>query len=152
MFHGETAINLDTKGRLAMPTRYRGPVDEICQGHMVLTYNPLERFSLWLYPLGEWERVQAEVMGLSSFDAGHRWLQRYLVGSASRVDLDSQGRIQVPQTLRETAGLDKRVALLGLGAKFEVWDAQKLNDTRQERMQNGGPAAEPSAEMAELRL
>lgn len=152
MFHGETAINLDAKGRLAIPTRYRDRIDELCQGQLVVTYNPWEAHSLWLYPLGEWERVQREVMALSSLNESHRWLQRCLVGSASRVEPDGQHRILVPQTLRSVAGLDKRVTLMGLGAKFEIWDEELLNKTRRRRMQRGGPDEAPSEEMASLRL
>lgn len=151
MFHGETAINLDAKGRLAIPTRYRDEIQELCDGQLVVTYNPWEAHSLWLYPLNEWERVQREVMALSSLNEGHRWLQRCLVGSASRVEPDSQARILVPQTLRSVAGLDKRVTLMGMGPKFEIWDEEILNKTRLRRMQRGGPG-EPTEEMASLRL
>ena len=70
MFFGETAINLDAKGRLAIPVRYRPLVDEQCGGRLVLTYSAFDAGALWLYPESEWERVRDEVMGLSTFNYG----------------------------------------------------------------------------------
>lgn len=153
MFHGETAINLDAKGRMAIPTRYREQIDELCGGDLVVTYNPYENSSLWMYPVGEWERVRDDVMALSTMEEAHRWLQRCLVGSAARVEPDGHWRIQIPQTLRNVVGLDKRVTLMGLGRKFEIWDDEVLNSIRQQRMQEGTSSAQqPSEQMASLRI
>ncbi len=132
MYFGETAINLDAKGRLAMPMRYRDAIQEQCSGRLVLTYSAFDSGALYLYPEQEWERVRDEVMGLSTFNPGHRSLQRKLVGSASAVEPDGNGRIQLPQTLRQVAGLDKRVVLLGMGNRFEIWDETVLNQKREE--------------------
>ena len=132
MYFGETAINLDAKGRLAMPMRYRDAIQEQCKGRLVLTYSAFDSGALYLYPEQEWERVRDEVTGLSTFDPGHRSLQRKLVGSASAVEPDGNGRIQLPQTLRQVAGLDKRVVLLGMGSRFEIWDETVLNQKREE--------------------
>ena len=130
MFFGETAINLDAKGRLAMPMRYRDAIQEQCNGRLVLTYSAFDSGALYLYPEQEWERVRDEVMGLSTFNPGHRSLQRKLVGSASAVEPDGNGRIQLPQTLRQVAGLEKRVVLLGMGSRFEIWNETILNQKR----------------------
>ncbi len=132
MYFGETAINLDAKGRLAIPMRYRETIQDECSGRMVLTYSAFDSGALYLYPEREWERVRDEVTGLSTFDPGHRSLQRKLVGSASAVEPDGNGRIQLPQTLRQVAGLDKRVVLLGMGNRFEIWDETILNQKREE--------------------
>ncbi len=112
VYFGETAINLDAKGRLAMPMRYREAIREQCNGRLVLTYSAFDSGALYLYPEQEWERVRDEVTGLSTFNPGHRSLQRKLVGSASAVEPDGNGRIQLPQTLRQVAGLEKRVLCL----------------------------------------
>ena len=64
-------------------------------------------------------------MGLSSFDPSHRALQRRLVGSAAEIEPDGSGRLLLPITLRQVAGLDKRVVLMGMGAKFEIWNEQR---------------------------
>lgn len=130
MFFGETAINLDAKGRLAIPMRYRDAIQEACEGRMVLTYSAFDNGALYLYPLKEWERVRDDVLKLSTFDRAHRSLQRKLVGSASTVEPDANGRIQLPQTLRNVAGLEKKVLLLGMGSRFEIWNENVLNQKR----------------------
>ena len=88
--------------------------------------------------------------GLSTFNPGHRSLQRKLVGSASAVEPDGNGRIQLPQTLRQVAGLEKRVVLLGMGNRFEIWNETILNQKRVEEERSLDEAA--SEEMARLVL
>lgn len=150
MFFGETAINLDAKGRLAMPMRYRDAIQEQCNGQLVLTYSAFDSGALYLYPEEEWERVRDEVTALSTFNPGHRSLQRKLVGSASAVEPDGNGRIQLPQTLRQVAGLEKRVVLLGMGSRFEIWNETILNQKRIEEERSLDEAA--SEEMTHLVL
>ncbi len=150
MYFGETAINLDAKGRLAIPMRYREAIQEQCSGRLVLTYSAFDSGALYLYPEQEWERVRDEVTGLSTFNPGHRSLQRKLVGSASAVEPDGNGRIQLPQTLRQVAGLEKRVVLLGMGSRFEIWNETVLNQKRTEEERSLDEAA--SEEMTHLVL
>ena len=150
MYFGETAINLDAKGRLAMPMRYREAIQEQCNGRLVLTYSAFDSGALYLYPEQEWERVRDSVTGLSTFNPGHRSLQRKLVGSASAVEPDGNGRIQLPQTLRQVAGLEKRVVLLGMGSRFEIWNETILNQKRAEEERSLDEAA--SEEMTRLVL
>jgi MraZ protein len=150
VYFGETAINLDAKGRLAIPMRYRESIREHCDGRLVLTYSAFDSGALWLYPESEWERVRDEVTGLSTFNPSHRSLQRRLVGSASAVEPDANSRIQLPQTLRQVAGLEKRVALLGMGSRFEIWNETILNQKRVEEERSLNEAA--SEEMARLVL
>lgn len=132
MYFGETAINLDAKGRLAVPTRYRELINEQCAGRLVLTYSAFDSGALWLYPDQEWARVRDEVMKLSTFKSSHRALQRRLVGSATPVEPDGTGRIQLPLTLRDVAGLEKRIVLLGMGSRFEIWNENTLSQKRVE--------------------
>jgi MraZ protein len=148
VFFGETAINLDAKGRLAIPIRYRDSIREQSDGQLVLTYSAFDSGALYLYPEKEWERVRDEVTGLSTFNPGHRSLQRKLVGSASTVEPDGNGRIQLPQTLRQVAGLEKRVVLLGMGNRFEIWNETILNQKRVEEERSLDEAA--SEEMTRL--
>ena len=148
MFFGETAINLDAKGRLAIPMRYRESIQEQSGGQLVLTYSAFDSGALYLYPEQEWERVRDEVTGLSTFNPGHRSLQRKLVGSASAVEPDGSGRIQLPQTLRQVAGLEKKVVLLGMGPRFEIWNETILNRKREEEERSLDEG--PSEEMARL--
>ena len=150
MFFGETAINLDAKGRLAVPMRYREALVEQCGNRLVLTYSAFDSGSLWLQPEHTWERVRDDVMALPSFNANHRSLQRRLVGSATAVEPDGSGRILLPPSLRQVAGLEKRVVMLGMGNRFEIWNENTLNTKRVEEESNLDEQA--SEEMARLVL
>jgi MraZ protein len=149
MFFGETAINLDAKGRLAVPMRYREDLKAQCGNRMVLTYSAFDAGALWLYLENEWQRVRDEVMALPSLNSSHRGLQRRLVGSAMAVEPDGSGRILLPPSLREVTGLEKRVVMLGMGSRFEIWNENTLNQKRAEEANLDELA---SAEMARLVL
>jgi MraZ protein len=150
VFFGETAINLDAKGRLAVPMRYREALEEQSGNRLVLTYSAFDSGSLWLQPEKTWESVRDDVMALPSFNPRHRSLQRRLVGSATTVEPDSSGRILLPPSLRQVAGLEKRVVMLGMGKRFEIWNENTLNSKRAEEDSNLDEQA--SAEMALLVL
>ncbi len=120
MFRGVTHLALDNKGRLAVPAKHRSALTGDSVTRVVLTADPSH--CLLLYPLAEWEPIQARLMALSSFNERIRSLQRLLVGHADDVELDSAGRILVPPALRQYASLDKQVVLVGQGNKFELWD------------------------------
>jgi MraZ protein len=148
VFFGETAINLDAKGRLAVPMRYRDALVEQCENRMVLTYSAFDSGSLWLQSEKTWEGMRDDVMELPSFKSAHRSLQRRLVGSATAVEPDGSGRILLPPSLRQVAGLEKRVVLLGMSNRFEIWNENTLNNRRAEEESNLDEP--PSAEMARL--
>lgn len=122
MFRGATSLNLDAKGRLAVPTKHREAMQEASAGNLVLTAHPHR--CLLLYPQPAWEPIQAKIMALSSFDKQSSALQRLLVGFVEDISLDSAGRILVSPELREFAGLDKEVMLVGQGSHFELWDKE----------------------------
>ena len=124
MFQGETAITVDDKGRVAIPMAYRDLVARECDNRLVLTYNPFEGGSLYLYPVKEWERVRDAVNALPSTRAAHRSLQLKLVGAATPVELDGNGRISIPASHRSAVGIEKKAVLLGMGDKFELWSEQ----------------------------
>lgn len=120
MFRGVTTLSLDTKGRLAIPSRYRDVLLAQGDGRVVVTADPSK--CLLLFPLQEWEPIEKKLNSLSSFNAQSRSLQRLLVGNAADLELDATGRILLPPMLREFAGLDKSVVLVGQGTKFELWN------------------------------
>lgn len=124
MFQGETAITLDDKGRLAIPTSYRELIARESGGRLVLTYNPFESGSLYLYPQPVWERLAEQVNALPKTKSVNRALQLKLVGAASFVEPDGNGRISIPASHRNAVGIEKRAVLLGMGDKFEVWSEQ----------------------------
>ncbi|MCE5231919.1 MAG: division/cell wall cluster transcriptional repressor MraZ [Mizugakiibacter sp.] len=148
MFQGETAISVDEKGRLAIPTAYREPVAQACGNRLVLTYNPFESGCLWIFPQQEWERVRDQVNALPSVKAVHRALQMKLVGAAAQVEPDGAGRILLPASQRAAAGIEKRAVLLGMGNKFELWSEQAHLAKIRQTIGEG----EISEDMAGLRL
>ncbi|MDH3466107.1 MAG: division/cell wall cluster transcriptional repressor MraZ [Gammaproteobacteria bacterium] len=121
MFRGVSALNLDAKGRLAIPTKYRDPLLNQCDGRLVVTVNHSER-CLWMYPLQEWDEIEKKVVALPSLDAAAQRLKRILIGHASDCELDRNGRVLLSGPLREFADLEKRVVLIGQGNKFEIWN------------------------------
>ncbi|QUY49073.1 division/cell wall cluster transcriptional repressor MraZ [Serratia plymuthica] len=123
MFRGATMVNLDSKGRLAVPTRYRELLNEQSQGQMVCTID-LHQSCLLLYPLPEWEIIEQKLSRLSSMNPAERRVQRLLLGHASECQMDSAGRLLLATTLRQHAGLTKEVMLVGQFNKFELWDEQ----------------------------
>lgn len=123
MFRGVTALTLDSKGRLAVPAKFREVLQLRAGGKLVVTAD--SALCLLVYAAPDWEPIQQRLMGLSSFNTRTRDLQRLLVGNASDVELDGAGRILIPPSLRKFAGLDKDVALVGQGARFELWDEAK---------------------------
>lgn len=138
MFRGVNPLTLDSKGRLAIPTRYRDTLASHCEGKMVLTVD--RDHCLLLYPLPEWEEIERKLIKLPSFNKQARRLQRLLIGHATECELDSNGRILLPPPLREFAGLNKDVVLIGQGNKFEIWDAATWNARRAEWLEEGGEA------------
>jgi MraZ protein len=129
VFRGINNATLDSKGRMALPARSRETVQLVGAGNVVVTIDMRER-CLLLYPLAEWEVVQRKLEGLSNIDPQARRLQRLLIGHATDLCLDSNGRILLPSLLRDYADLDKKLVLVGQGNKVEIWSA----DQWQERM------------------
>ena len=123
MFQGETAITIDDKGRLSIPTAARDLVARV-GNRLVVTYNPYETGCLWLYPEAEWEAVRDQVMAMPNVRRVVRNLQLKLVGSATVVEPDGNGRVLLPASHRHAAGIEKKAVLLGMGDKFELWSEQ----------------------------
>ncbi|TYT22999.1 division/cell wall cluster transcriptional repressor MraZ [Luteimonas viscosa] len=124
MFQGETAITIDDKGRLAIPTSYRDLVAGAGGNRLVVTYNPFESGSLYLYPQAVWERVRDQVNALPRTRSVNRQLQLKLVGAATFVEPDANGRIGIPASHRNAVGIEKKAVLVGMGEKFELWSEQ----------------------------
>ena len=120
MFRGASAVNLDAKGRLAIPTRYRAELLEQNQGQMVCTVD-IRQPCLLLYPLKEWEVIEQKLLELSNFDPVQRSLQRVMLGYATECELDNAGRILISGPLRQHAKLEKSIMLVGQLNKFEIW-------------------------------
>ena len=146
MFRGINAITIDGKGRLAVPTRYREALGQRGEGAMVITIDTEER-CLLLYPQAAWELIEDALQRLPSFHPQARRIQRLLIGHATDVELDTNGRILIPQLLRDHAALEKSVVMIGQGNKFEVWSETLWQAKRQqwlvdEASSDGGLPAE----------
>ncbi len=120
MFRGVNNVNLDAKGRLGIPTRYRELLTNHCNGEMVVTIDTEEK-CLLIYPQPEWEGVQRVVEALPSFKPAARRIQRLLIGHATDIPMDASGRILLTPPLRQYAMLEKKAVLLGQGKKLELW-------------------------------
>ncbi|RUO23516.1 cell division/cell wall cluster transcriptional repressor MraZ [Aliidiomarina iranensis] len=121
MFRGATSINLDDKGRLAIPARYRNLLSLDCEGKMVCTVDNKQP-CLLLYPLPEWQVIEQKLASLSSMNPVERRLQRLLLGYAEDCDMDKNGRLLIAPPLRQFANLTKKLMLVGQLNKFEIWD------------------------------
>ena len=121
---------MDAKGRFAVPTRVREDLLQQCGGRIVITANPttdLTERCLLIYPEERWPEIQEAVAKLPSMNKASRRTQRYLIGYATFHELDGNGRVLLPPTLREFAGLDKKLMLVGQGKKFELWSEERWN-------------------------
>ena len=141
MFRGITGINIDAKGRVVMPTRYRDRLQVDSESRLVLTIDT-EELCLLLYPLPEWEEIERKLASLPSFNPAARRIQRLLIGHATDVEMDGQGRILLPPLLREYARLNKRAVLVGQGKKFELWDEAHWEECRHHWLQEESNANE----------
>jgi len=122
MFQGATALSLDAKGRLAVPTRHREALQSDGASKQVLTAHPHR--CVLLYPAPAWEPIRARIMGFSSFDAQTSLWKRLLVGFAEEVELDASGRLLISPELRKFASFEKEVMMVGQGSHFEIWSQQ----------------------------
>jgi MraZ protein len=120
LFLGSHAINMDAKGRMAIPTKIRESLASFCDGRIVVTAHTEER-CLLVYPEDQWKEILPQIESLPSFNKIARRTQRLLIGYATPLEMDGNGRILVPPTLREYANLEKKLMLVGQGKKFELW-------------------------------
>lgn len=121
MFRGVATFNLDAKGRMAIPAKFRKHLDVCCEGRLVITIDHVDH-CLQLYPMPEWEVVEQKLSALPSMNPKVRSLKRMLLGYATECEMDANGRILLPAKLREFAGLEKSMVMIGQGNKFELWD------------------------------
>ncbi len=115
MFQGRSGLALDAKGRMSVPARHRDALTLQCEGRLTLTISAL--------PIG-----------------ASAW-KRFFLGNAIDVELDGSGRVLIAPELRQVAGLDRDIVLLGMGTHFEVWDASRLAAKEDEAIAGGIPEA-----------
>ena len=122
MFRGATALNLDAKGRLAVPSKHRDALQVQSAGRLVMTAHPHR--CLLLYPQPAWLPIEEKINSLPSFDSVASSWKRLLLGHAEELELDGSGRLLVSPVLRQLAGLEKEAMLVGQGSHFELWSME----------------------------
>lgn len=120
MFLGSHSINMDAKGRMAVPARVREQFASYCGGQLVITAHTQER-CLLVYPRPQWEEIVPKINALPTFNKAAQRTKRLMIGYAAEVEMDGNGRILLSQTLREYAGLEKKLMLVGQGKNMELW-------------------------------
>ena len=120
MFFGSHSINMDAKGRIAIPTRVRELLQEACGGRIVVTAHTENR-CLHVFPEPQWQEILPKVEAFPSFNKIARRAKLLLIGHASPLELDGNGRVLLPPTLREYASLEKKLILVGQGKSMELW-------------------------------
>lgn len=141
MFLGSHSISMDAKGRLAIPARIRESLMELCAGKVVVTAHTEER-CLLIYPEPQWLDILPKIEALPSFNKMARRTQRLLIGYATPLEVDGNGRVLLPPTLREYASLDKKLMLVGQGKKLELWSEEAWSNWLDHEADDGDMPAE----------
>jgi MraZ protein len=129
MFKGSSFHIMDNKGRVSIPVRYREVLQERQDRQLILTN--WDGYIL-AFPQSEWVKVEAKLGELALFRKDYRSFQRFLISGVEECPLDRQGRILIPQTLREYAKLGREVAVVGLVRNFEIWDRERYEAHRKQ--------------------
>jgi MraZ protein len=125
MFRGRSIHTLDAKGRIRIPTRFRDILKTRYEDRFVITN--LDR-CLVAYPLQEWEKIEEKLGSLSLVRQDVKAFQRFFISGASECNFDKQGRVLIPQTLREQASLEREVVLAGMLRSFEIWSKDSWDE------------------------
>lgn len=141
MFIGEYQHSLDTKGRLAVPVKFR----QLLKKGAVVTRG-LDN-CLFLYPKEQWEKIAKKLANLPISQAKARALARLMLAGAMDVSFDSQGRINLPEYLRQYAGLNKQAVIAGLYERLEIWDEENWNKYKQKAESSSTEIAEALGEL-----
>jgi len=135
MFVGQYQHNIDAKGRLAVPAKFRSELKK------AVVTKGLDN-CLFLYPKKEWDKIAEKIASMSIGKADNRAFSRSMLAGAMEVEFDKQGRIILPEYLREFAGLSKNVIIAGLYSRLEIWDEAKWNGYKKETEKNYNAIAE----------
>lgn len=141
MLLGEYKHNLDEKGRLAIPVKFRHDLD---QG--VVVTRGLDN-CLFIYTRSEWEKLATKLVSLPISQANSRAFSRLMLSGAVDASLDKQGRVVIPEYLRKFAGLQKSAVIAGLYNRVEVWDEETWNKYKEQTESSAGEIAEKMGEL-----
>jgi len=136
MFIGEYQHSIDTKKRLAVPSKFRGEL-----GSKIVVTRGLDK-CLFIYPMKIWEELAKKLGNLPVGEAGTRSFIRLMLAGATDVEIDKQGRILIPDYLKKYAGLKKNITVAGLYNRLEIWDEKKWNDYKSKTEKSADEIAE----------
>jgi len=122
VFRGRYEHTIDAKGRISVPSKFREVLASQFDERLIVT-----NFDqcLWAYPVPEWRRVEEKIAALPQFKVEVKALQRFFISAASEAPVDKQGRIIIPPTLREYAGLQKDCIVVGMSQRIEIWAKER---------------------------
>lgn len=134
MFRGQYAHAIDDKGRTSVPSRFREVLAGLGESRVVITtaLDPC----LVAYPMKEWLAFEERLAQLPSFDPSVAMIRRLYVSGAVEVEIDKVGRLLIPQSLRETAGLEREALWAGMGKHLELWSKERFDALRSEVLSN----------------
>lgn len=142
MIIGEYTHSLDEKKRISLPAKFRKEI-----GKKVVITRGLDS-CLYLYPVKQWQRIVGEVEELGIGGRDKRKLNRYFIGGAQEIDVDSIGRILIPEHLRKFADLKGKVVFLGLTNRVEVWSEKRWETEQQHIEKDADQTAEKLSELS----
>ncbi|MEQ1875181.1 MAG: division/cell wall cluster transcriptional repressor MraZ [Bdellovibrionia bacterium] len=135
-FRGRFETKMDPKGRLSLPSSFRQNLPSRSEPLVVTNGQFKGQRCLDVYSLTQWEALEARIQKLSPLKAEVQAFQRFYLAAGQVVEIDSQGRVITPQTLRQYAGLETELVLVGMGTKFEIWSAVTWNQLYSSLSQN----------------
>lgn len=135
MFRGQYEHTIDPKGRVSIPSKFREVLSEKGDGRLVITHFDNH---LMAYSFDEWRAFEDRMNSLSFVKEEEAAFVRYLISGAVDCEVDKQGRVLIPPTLRESAGLETDVVLAGVLKKFEIWDKKRWQEERKKTLENFG--------------
>ena len=150
MFKGISNLSIDVKGRASMPQRYREDFCTEDKCKLVITADKDK--CLLIYTQTNWTIIEKKLTKLPSYNKEARFIQRLLIGHATESEIDSQGRFLIPTPLREYAGVQKKIILLGQGNKFELWAENAWNKNIQTWLAAQNSSDSDNAALNELQL
>jgi MraZ protein len=128
---------MDAKGRLAIPARHREPLVAACGGQIVVTIDT-QSPCLVIYPMPAWEDIEQSLQSLPSLNPAVKRFQRLTLGYAADIQLDANGRMLLPPSLREYAKMEKKLVLVGQGNKLELWSEEQWIEERDRALEDVG--------------
>ncbi len=117
---------MDAKGRFSLPKLRRERLLATGVNTVVVTADPAR--CLLIYPMNEWQKFEAQIVGLPNALPAARLYQRLYLGYAAEIDFDSSGRLLLTSELRDYAGIDRKATLIGQGNKLELWDVERFDE------------------------